>query len=136
MTEEKPAEMNMGRHGEQVWAHPSSGTGASDQPSGRPGCAEDRGGLAAGLPHAGLLGGHFTSQGEEAHTSPSGKEVSPLKRLLVLYVTHKGYVMGCLSHRLHADTLVKTYTKFYTFPRIETAGVPNNSFLPHSWHEM
>lgn len=75
------------------------------------------------------LGGHFTSQGEVAHASPSDKEVSPLKRLLDLNVTWgHGHTLGYPSHRLHASTLCKTYTKFYTLPCSETASVPKTAF--------
>lgn len=95
--EEKPAEVNTGTHGEQVQVWASSGAGACDRMAGRPWHTKGTGGPAVG-PLQGPLGGLFTSQRSEAHTSPSDEEVSPLKRLSDLDVIHEGCVMEPWTH--------------------------------------
>lgn len=101
----------MGRHGEQARVPFSSDIWGPDWAAGRLCHAEGKAG-GGPTPLLGPLGGHFTSQGGEAHTSPSDKEVSCLKRLSDLNEVCEGHTLGSLSHRLLPGTLGETYTEF------------------------
>lgn len=85
MMEEKPAEVNTGRRGEQAWVRPSPGSWAC-QGQGRAGSG------SAQLP--GPLSSYSASQGKEAQTSPSDREVLCLKGLSDWNVTGPGCVMA------------------------------------------